>query len=184
MADNPLDIYGNALPNTVKGAFKAIKERLNTRISSIEGAGKVWTRMRYADNFKQWLEKSTVLEVSGRNALRVIFIYLATWQGDEGEARNRKIKASFGVEVIQQFVEGTDDDNSTQIYEDFCGDMCEIFLDSDGLAFVDAAGNYADNSIITGGETNGRPEFVDGVLAHRRVCSIDVTFRICKKGVF
>lgn len=182
--DNALDTYGNDLPNTVKGAFRAIKERLKTRVGQTDGAGMVWTRMRYADNMKQWLEKSTVIQVDGRNALRVIFIYLSTWDREGAEVRNRKIKASYGIEVIQQFVEGTDEENSTQDFEDFCGDLADTFLDSDSLAFVDAAGNYADNSLLTGGDTNGRPEYVDGVLAHRRLCSIDVTFRICKKGVF
>lgn len=168
------------LPDSTKEAFRAIKEALRERIQLIEGSGKVWKRVRYADNLQQWLDIAAVEKVGQGEVLRIVLIYLAGFTRRQAEARQREITATFGVEVIHGYQDGTDEDNSTEAFEDFIGEIDEHLKTSDTLGFTDQSGNEVSlENISFNDENQGKPLYVDGVLSHRVTGSIEVKFRLC-----
>jgi hypothetical protein len=169
------------LPNNTKEAFRDIKLAIGDHISNIDNIGKVWRRMRYADNLNQWLELAAVEKVAGVEVVRVVFIYLAGFTIEKAEFRQRKITATFSIEVIQGFEEGTDQDNSTDFFEGTLGDLEEAFSNDYALGFTDAASQPVENTPFAAapGENEGKPLYVDGVLSHRTIGSINVLFRLC-----
>ncbi len=173
------------LPNNTKDCFKAIKTALKEKIAGVY-LGKSWERMRYADNLNQWLELAAVeLPGSNEKRLRVIFIYLADFSSERAEARTTKVTATYAFEIIEQFrPEGTDEDNSTLDFESVLGDLVDLFLPEESLGFTDAASQEIWNGSLkgdgSGEQGGGKPVYVDGILAHRKTCSLDVTFRVCR----
>lgn len=171
----------SALSNHIKAAKTEILTVLVEMTGYITGAGLVWGRMRYADNLKQWADITSPVSVAGVQSMRCCFIYENTFRGEFAEARTNKITVSYSWEIIHQFIDGTDEQNSTQDFNDFCGDLMEMLVDAQSLPFTDYTTNPVFNTIPDGGESDGKPVLVDGLLAHRRIMSFDVTFRI-KKG--
>lgn len=171
----------SVLSNTSKGAFRDLKAAILVHLQNTPGAGKSWERIRYADNLNQWLELAAVETVGGVDALRVAFCYLSGFTSIWSEARQRKITATFSIEVIHGFADGTDVDNSTLSYEDFIGDLADAFSTDTALGFTDAASQDVYNSPLSvpEGENEGKPVYVDGVLAHRATCSLTIEFRLC-----
>lgn len=174
------------LPNTTKECFKEIKGAITSRIASLEIERKVYERLRYADNINQWVDIAavTVGETVEKeeSRLRVIFVYLSDFRTAKKENRFSSITATFAIEVIYGFNEGTDADNSTLDFENELGEINDLFLDEDALGFTDISGNVVLSSPLTG-EPDGIPgatQYIDGVLAHRKILTLEVMFRICK----
>lgn len=169
------------LTNSTGEAIRTIKTAIKEKFETIEGAGKVWKRYRFANGLEEWLKLAVVESDAGVEALRVVFVYLQTWDGVAGEtARSKKITATIGVEIVFGFFDGSDEINSTELFEDYMGAAVDKFLDDKSLGFTDANGYEVTNSILRGEtEGEGKPVVLDGVLSHRQVCSIDVTFTRC-----
>lgn len=168
------------LPNNAGEAFIEIKKVIAERLEMLDTSGKVWRRFRYADNAGQWLEIASITEVAGTQVLRVIFVWLNGFTSQWVESRRREITATFNIEVIQQFVDGTDDDNSTDAYEKTLGDIDNLFKTQYSLGFTDPASQEVVNSPFSASdEQGGKPAYVDGILSHRVVGSIDAVFRLC-----
>jgi hypothetical protein len=170
------------LPNTTKECFQAIKDAIRDKIATLPGDRKTYNRMRYADNLGQWVSIAAVT-IDGESRLQTIFIYLSDFATARKEARLSSITASFSIEVIYQFREGDEDDNSTLSFENELGDINDLFLDEVSLGFTDTSSNPVLNLPITGepDENRGSPVYVDGVLAHRKILTLEVTFRL-KRG--
>lgn len=171
------------LGNTSKDCFRQIKTAIQGKIAALPGDRKTYTRMRYADNLNQWLEIAAVV-IEDESRLQVVFIYLADFSTARKESRMNSVTATYAIEVVYQFREGDDLDNSTQTFEDALGDINDLFLDEEALGFADFNGNPVLNLPLTGepGDGGARPQYVDGVLAHRKILNLEVTFRLCKNG--
>lgn len=167
------------LSNITKEALRQIKESCRAKVAAIEGAGNVLKRMRYANNAGEWLKIATVKNVAGVNALRVCFIYFGGTDAERITARKIKPTVSVVIEVVHQFVDGTEEVNSTEDFEDFCGNLMDEFLDEESLGFTE--GKTVINAPVRTepGENEGRPVMVDGILAHRRLFYLDVSFETC-----
>lgn len=169
------------LTNNTADALQELKAAIAVHVENAENSGKTWTRIRYADNLGQWLELAAIEKVGGEEVLRVCFIYLAGFTSIRSEARQRRITATFSIEIIQQFQEGTDEDNSTLTFERLLGDLDEAFSSDTALGFTDAASQDVENGSFQAnlGENEGKPQYVDGVLSHRIIGSLEVYFRLC-----
>jgi hypothetical protein len=168
------------LPNNTGDAFQAIKTAIKDRIEMIPTAGKTWSRIRYADNLNDWLQIAAIDTVAGEQVVRVVFVYLAGFSSRRAEARQREITATFGIEVIQGFFEGTDLENSTDIFEHLLGEIEMSFRDQMSLGFTDAASQEVANEPFNAqDDLNGKPVYVDGILAHRVTGELEVIFRLC-----
>lgn len=171
----------STLPNNTADALQDIKAAIALHISNAPNSGNTWTRIRYADNLNQWLELASVEKVAGVGVLRVAFIYLSGFTTERAEFRTRRITATYSIEVIQGFDDGTDEDNSTLTYERLLGDLEEAFSSDNALGFTDAASQDVENGGFQAnpGESEGKPQYVDGILAHRMTGSLEVKFRVC-----
>lgn len=170
------------LSNNMADALQEIKEAIAVHIENAENSGKTWTRIRYADNLGQWLDLAAIDPGGeGEQVLRVCFVYLAGFTTVKSEARQRRVTATFSIEIIQQFREGTDEDNSTLTFERLLGDIDEALSSDTALGFTDAASQDVENGYFQAnpGENEGKPQYVDGVLSHRIVGSVEVNFRLC-----
>lgn len=169
------------LPDNMPEALQAIKEAIAVHLENNANSGNVWRRIRYADNLQQWLSIAAVRPVGEAEVLRVCFIYLSGFTTERAEARQKRVTATFTIEVLQGFTEGTDEDNSTLIYEMYLGELWEMFKHDNSLGFTDVASQDVENLPldIAPGEDEGKPQFVDGVLAHRKLCTLTVYFRLC-----
>lgn len=171
----------STLTNNTADALQEIKAAIIEKIGFVDNSGKVWERIRYADNLNEWLAMSAVEPVAGVDALRVIFVYLSGFTTERAEFRQRRITATYAIEVIQGFVDGTDEDNSTLIYERLLGDLEDIFSKDDSLGFTDPASQSVENAGFNAnpGENEGKPVYIDGVLGHRCTGTLEVYFRMC-----
>lgn len=169
------------LADNTADALQEIKAAIAVHLLNAANSGNVWTRIRYADNLNQWLELAAVENEAGTDALRVAFIYLAGFTVEKAEFRQRRITATFSIEVIHGFVEGTDNANSTITFERLLGTLEEAFSSETSLGFTDPAGQDVENSPFNAptGENEGKPQYVDGVLAHRVIGSVNAMFRMC-----
>ncbi len=168
------------LTNSTGDALLEIKDAIKERILNLDNAGKVWRRIRYADNVNQWLELAAVTEIAGTQVIRVVFVYLAGFTSRRSEGRQREITATFAIEVIQGFFDGTDEENSTDINVKLLGDIEMSFRSPYSLGFTDPASQEVANEPFTAQDENeGKPVYVDGVLAHRTTGNLIVTFRVC-----
>lgn len=169
------------LTNNTADALQEIKAAIADHVTNTDNSGNVWTRIRYADNLQQWLALAAIRPIGGLEVVRVCFVYLTGFSTDKVEFRQRKITATFAIEIIQSFIDGTDGDNSTMIYERFLGSLEEAFSQDQALGFTDAASQEVTNSSIQAapGENEGKPVYVDGILAHRSTATISIEFRMC-----
>lgn len=168
----------SVLPNKSKDCFRAIKAAIAEQIAALEGARQIHTRNRYADNLDQWIELAAVT-IGEESRLQVIFVYLADFRTAKKQFGTNDITAQFIIEVVFGFREGTDLDNSTLAFEDELGNINDLFLDEEALGFTDVSSNPVLNNPIAGDPATGQaPEYVDGVLAHRKLLTLEVTFRI------
>ena len=169
------------LPNNMPEALQAIKDAIGVHLENNANSGNVWRRIKYADNLTQWLQVAAVRPVGEAEVVRVAFIYLSGFTSERQEARQKRITATFTIEVIQGFAEGTDEVNSTLIYETYLGELWEMFKNDNALGFTDQASQSVENLPldIPPGDDEGKPQYVDGVLAHRKLCSLVVNFRLC-----
>lgn len=169
------------LTNDTAGALQDIKAAIALHIENTDNSGKVWGRIRYADNLQQWLAIAAVEKVDGVEVVRVVFVYISGFTSERAEMRQRLITATYSIEVIQGFAEGTDEDNSTLTYERLLGDLETKFKSDEALGFTDPAGQTVLNGGFqaNAGENEGKPVYVDGVLSHRCIGSIEVKFRMC-----
>lgn len=167
------------LPNNSADAIQAIKEAVKERIVNLDGHRKVYTRFRYADNLNQWLDVAGVV-IDEKSVLRVIFIYISDIRTEKKEARQNTVTLEISLEIVFQFNEGSDADNSTLAFETEIGNLNDIFRREEALGFTDASSSPVINTPLRGitGE-DARPQYVDGVLAHRKILTFDVSFRLC-----
>lgn len=169
------------LTNNAADALQEVKAAIALHIENAPNSGRIWQRIRYADNLNKWLELATVEKVEGVGVVRVVFVYLSGFSTARAEFRQRQITATYSIEVIQGFYEGTDEDNSTLTYERLLGDLETAFKNDDCLGFTDAVSQAVENGGFQAnpGENEGKPVYVDGVLSHRMIGSLEVKFRIC-----
>jgi hypothetical protein len=163
--------------SSLKTALRGIKTNLVEIVGLIEGGGKILPRMRYANDVGEWLKIAAIERVAGVQVIRCVFIYQAGWATSPAEGHNDLISPTYAIEVIQGFEDGTDEDNSTIRYEDFTADLIERFLKDRNLGFTE--GTEVRHEGLQGTEGDGRPEYVDTVLAHRKVCTISPQFKFC-----
>ena len=169
------------LSNNAAGAFQDIREAIVNKLEALSRAGKVWGRVRYADNLEQWLELAAIDDGAGLDELRVSFVYLNSFTTERSEARQNRVSAVFTIEIIQGFYDGDDNSNSSLTFESFIGDIWDAFKDSESLGFTDQAGQAVENDPISvqTADNEGRPSYVDGVLSHRIVLNLPLAFRLC-----
>lgn len=171
------------LAGSLDQALTQTKTAIVERINNISGAtGIVWERIRYADNLSQWLELAAVTLPSGKQVLRVVFVYLSGFVSDKVEFGTKKITATYTLEVIHQFDDGDNNENSTKTFEQYLGSLWEGFDNDNALGFTDVVGQDVENTPlqVPPADDGGKPQYVDGVLAHRKECSIDIIFRLCR----
>ncbi len=162
--------------SSVKTAFRGVKGAIAAKVELVPGSGKVWPRIRYANDLKEWLEIAAVERVAGIQVLRAVFIYLRGFETTRVEGCKRLYKPNYSIEIVQAFEDGTDEDNSTARFEDFLGDVAESFGKDLYLGFT--SGEEVTHDEIQAGEGDGRPEWVDAVLAHRKTLTLAVGFKI------
>lgn len=169
------------LRNNMADALQDIKDAIENHVVNTPNSGNVHKRIRYADNLNQWLELAAVEKVDGTDVLRVVFVYLSGFTSIRSEFRQNYVTATYSMEIIQGFADGSDEDNSTLTFERFLGDVWEAMSSETSLGFTDAASQDVDNlpPQFPLGENEGKPQYVDGVLAHRVIGSIEVHFRLC-----
>lgn len=168
------------LPNNIPDAKEAINAEIVQAIENLPGAGLVWGRIRYADNMAEWRKVAAVVTTGNKEVLRCAFVYEQSFRGERIESGNVLITVPYAIEVIHQFLDGTDEENSTKDFNRFCGIIQDRFLHPDSLGFTDAASQFVNNTVPDGGDSDGRPALVDGLLSHRRIITFDVSFRRCK----
>ena len=173
----------SVLPNTTKHCFRGIKAAIAERIAGISENRNTYSRFLYADNINQWVEVAAV-SIGGESVLRAIFIYLSDFSTSKKENGYNSITANYQIEVVYGHIPGDDNNNSTQDFEDELGGINDLFLDEEALGFTDSSSNPVLNSPITGepGDGGARPQYIDGVLAHRKILNLEVVFRLCKGG--
>jgi hypothetical protein len=161
---------------TVNAAFQGIKGAIIEAVKQIPGAGKVHNRLRYAADVPTWLEIAAVERVAGVDVIRCAFIYYASHESHRVEGCKRLYTVTFGLEIVQAFEDGTDEDSSTSRYETFIADLTQRFDEDEDLGFTEG-NNEARHTGLQGGEGEGRPALVDGVFSHRKVLTLAVQFK-------
>lgn len=172
MPDNVLD------NSTTKAALRQIGTRLKEKVEAQPGAGKVWNRIRYAVDLPTWKKIATVKKVNKVTVIRCAFIYFTGWTTSPAECRTTLLQPNFAIEIIQGYEDGTDADNSTLVYQDFLADLIDSFNRDKELGFTGEGAAGVLHTGLQGSGGDGRPEWVDGILAHRKVCNIQVNFHI------
>lgn len=174
----------SVLPNDTAPALQDIKAAIVNHVTNTNNSGNVWERIRYADNLNQWLELAAVVPLGGTQVVRVCFVWLSGLTTEKVEFRQRKITATYSIEIIQGFADGDGSSNSTLTYENLLGDLEKKFSRDDCLGFTDPASQAVENGGFNAnpGENEGKPVYVDGILAHRTTGTVQVMFRQCTNG--
>lgn len=170
------------LPNDIKEANQEIKDAVAERCQSVPEFGKVWKRIRYADNLAQFLALSTIPGEDAPEQIRMLAITIEDVGTERTESRRVAVTVVFNIEFIQSYYDGTDEANSTIDFENAIGELIDVFLPEESLGFTDQAQDTVLNTPVTGisGEGGGFPEVVSGCLCHRKVMQLSVTYRVCK----
>jgi hypothetical protein len=163
---------------TLDVSLAQIKGYLIETFKMFPGVGNVWNRIRFANDYNEW----TKIALLQRDAplppvLRAVFVYLSGFS-DSRSGKNVTVQASYGIEVVQGFEDGTDDSNSTATYEAFLGKALDHFTRDLYLGFT--TGTEVTHTGLQGEGGDGRPVDVDGLLAHRKVLSITAIFTVCR----
>lgn len=166
------------LPNNTGAAVQALKDRIKEKLESTGGAGKVYKRIRYAEDLAQWMQLAAVNASPGVDVLRCAFIYFVGWETAPAECKSTLLSPVFGIEIIQQYIDGTDEANSTLDYENFLCALIDSFKSDLNLGFTEGKDLSHEGLQGPEGAGEGRPEYVDGVLSHRKIITLTVHFRI------
>lgn len=162
--------------STLNSAFQGIKGAIIEAVKQIPGAGKVHNRLRYAADIPTWLEIAAVERVAGVEVIRCAFIYYVTHTSQRVEGCKRLYIVTYGLETVQAFEDGTDEESSTSRFETFIADLSQRFDRDEDLGFTEGE-TEARHTGLQGGEGEGRPALVDGVFAHRKVLTLAVQFK-------
>lgn len=161
---------------TLNAAFQGIKAAIIEATTQVPGAGKVHNRLRYAADVPTWLAIAAIERIAGVEVIRCVFIYYVTHTSERAEGCKRLYTVTYGLEVIQAFEDGTDEDSSTSRYEGFIADLSERLDKDEDLGFTEGQ-TEARHTGLQGGEGEGRPALVDGIFAHRKVLTLAVQFK-------
>lgn len=155
-----------------------LRSRLEEVCKTFPESGKVWPRIRYANDVADWVAKATVkLEAGGADITRVTFIYLSGFRVvDAPEARAKLVTLTYSLEVIHRFIDGEGINNSTVTFDGYLMKLLNHFNRDLTLGFTQGSSDVSQTG-LQGLDSDGRPEYVDGILSHRLIPTLDVTFR-------
>lgn len=162
---------------SLETAFGQVKDYLVETFKMFPASGRVWNRIRFAADTSEWLAIGAHDLGEGKIVIRTTCIYLAGFESSRS-GKNVTLRPTYGIEVVHSFYDGTDGDNSTVVFEGHLAKILDHFTRDLNLGFTE--GTEVTHGGIQGDEGGGRPLEVDGIIAHRKVLSIQPIFTVCR----